>query len=168
MTKALIFGAGGVGCIYGYILDCGGAEVTAVCRTNYEAAKADGITIRSKLWGNVHYRPGVVRVVVDAKGPFDFILVCSKAFPGTSKLIEAAVSEQTAIVLAQNGIGIEEEYAELYPNNTIISGVVWLPTTQVEPGGYKSSLPLPSRLLTAYTDLILQASSSTVHCSVSR
>ena len=144
MTKALIFGAGGVGCIYGYILDRGGAEVTAVCRTNYEAVEADGISIRSKLWGNVHYHPAVVRAVTEAKGPFDFILVCSKAFSGTSKMVEAAVSERTAIVLAQNGIGIEEEYAELYPNNTIISGVVWLPTTQVEPGECKISTPVPS------------------------
>lgn len=139
MTKALIFGAGGVGCIYGYILDRGGAEVTAVCRTNFEAVKAHGIAIRSKVWGKVHYRPEAVRSVSEAQGPFDFILVCSKAFPGTSKMIEAAVSEQMAIVLAQNGIGIEEEYAELFPNNTIISGVVWLPTTQVEPGEYKGS-----------------------------
>ena len=134
MTKVLIFGAGGVGCIYGFILDRGGAEVTAVCRTNYEAAKANGISIRSKLWGGVHYSPTAVRTISEAQGPFDFIVVCSKAFPGTSMMIEGAVSEKTAIVLAQNGIGIEEEYAELYPNNTIISGVVWLPTTQVEPG----------------------------------
>ena len=28
----------------------------------------------------------------------------------------------------------EEDYAGLYPNNTIISGVVYLPVTQVEPG----------------------------------
>ena len=41
---------------------------------------------------------------------------------------------QTAICLAQNGIAIEEDYARLYPENTIISGVVYLPVTQVEPG----------------------------------
>jgi 2-dehydropantoate 2-reductase len=134
MTRALIFGAGGVGCIYGYFLSKGGAEVTAVCRTNYDAVKSNGISISSKLFGNVSYQPKVVRSVQDALGPFDYILVCTKAFPGTAKLIKPAVSKGTAIVLAQNGIGIEEEYAELYPNNTIISGVVWLPTTQVEPG----------------------------------
>lgn len=136
MTKVLIFGAGGVGCVYGYFVHKGGANVTAVCRTNYEAVNASGITIRSKLFGNVHYQPEVIRSISDAKDPFDFILVCTKAFPGTSKVIQAAVSPQTAVVLAQNGIGIEDEYAEMYPNNTIISGVVWLPTTQVEPGRY--------------------------------
>jgi 2-dehydropantoate 2-reductase len=73
----------------------------------------------------------------DAKGPFDFILVCSKAFPGTSKLIAPAVSGSTAIVLCQNGIGIEAEYVEAFPDNTIISGVVRLPTTQVKPGFIK-------------------------------
>ena len=67
-------------------------------------------------------------------------------------MIEAAVSERTAIVLAQNGIGIEEEYAELCPNNTIISGVVWLPTTQVEPGMYRSSPLLPPYVLSVPAD----------------
>ena len=108
--------------------------MTAVCRTNYDAVKAKGITIRSKIFGKCYYKPTAVKSVSEAQGPFDFIIVCSKAFPGTSEMIKDAVSMDTAIVLAQNGIGIEDEYAKLYPNNTIISGVVWLPTTQVEPG----------------------------------
>lgn len=134
MTKALIFGAGGVGCCYGYVLDKAGVEMTAVCRTNYEAVKSKGITMRSAIWGHHNYHPHTVRAVADANGPFDYILVCSKAFPGTARLIRDAVSPQTAIVLAQNGIAIEDEYAELYPSNTIISGVVYCPVTQVEPG----------------------------------
>ena len=92
--------------IYGYFMHKGGAEVTAVCRTNYEAVKENGITIRSKIFGNVHYRPEAISTVQMAKGEFDFILVCTKAFPGTAKMIESAVSGKTAIVLAQNGIGI--------------------------------------------------------------
>jgi len=134
MTKVLIFGTGGVGCIYGYILHKGGASVTTVCRTNYDAVAEHGITIRSEIFGRVHYAPVTVRSPEEARGPFDYVLVCSKAFPGTSALIKAGVGPETAIVLAQNGIGIEEEYASAYPNNTIITGVVYLPTTQVEPG----------------------------------
>jgi 2-dehydropantoate 2-reductase len=134
MNKVLIFGTGGVGVVYGYLLHKGGAEVTAVCRTNYEAAKAHGLHIRSKIFGNVHFGPKVVDKVSDANEQYDYIVVCSKAFPGTCKMIAAAVSPQTAIVLGQNGIGIEDEYREMYPGNTIISGVVWLPVTQVEPG----------------------------------
>lgn len=135
-TKVLIFGAGGVGCVYGYLCHAGGAEVTAVCRTNYEAAKSNGLLIRSKIFGRCHFRPHVTKSVSESSsyGPFDYVLVCSKAFPETPALIKDAVSPETAIVLAQNGIGVEEDYARLYPNNTIITGAVYLPVTQVEPG----------------------------------
>jgi 2-dehydropantoate 2-reductase len=132
--KVLVFGTGGVGGIYAYILEKGGAEVTAVCRSNYDAVVANGIAIDSDIFGNVHARPTAVKSVEDAKGPFDYILVTAKAFPGTSKYIAAAVSPGTAIVLGQNGIDTEAEYAEAYPNNIIISGVVYLPTTQTSPG----------------------------------
>lgn len=85
----------------------------------------------------VHATPTTVRTATEAvsHGPFDYILVASKAFPGTSALIKDAVTPNvTSIVLAQNGIGIEQEYASAYPSNTIISGVVYLPTTQTSPG----------------------------------
>lgn len=145
MTKILVFGAGGVGCIYAWILEKAGAEVTAVCRTNYEQVKKHGVFIDSKIWGQVHGNPIAVKTVSEAVdrnlGPFDYILVASKAFPGTSELIKEAVSPVTAIVLAQNGIGIEEEYKALFPQNTIVSGVVYLPTTQVKPG-YIEMAPL--------------------------
>jgi len=136
MTRALIFGTGGVGCVYGAILHNAGVSVTAVCRTNYSAVKERGILVRSKIFGRIQFNPVTVKTVADSTqhGPFDYILVCSKAFPGTAEMIKEAVSPQSAIVLAQNGIGIEEEYARLYPNNTIISGVVYLPVTQVESG----------------------------------
>jgi len=136
MTGALIFGAGGVGCVYGYILHKAGASVTAVCRTNYAAVQERGILVRSKIFGRAHFKPIAVKTATESAryGPFDYIVVCSKAFPGTAEIIKDAVTPQSAIVLAQNGIGIEEEYARLYPNNTIISGVVYLPVTQVEPG----------------------------------
>ncbi|TID26597.1 hypothetical protein E2P81_ATG01069 [Venturia nashicola] len=137
MSNILVFGPGGVGCIYAYILETGGAKVTAVCRSNFTAVKEHGITIDSKLWGKVHCSPTPVRTAAEAVayGPFDYILVSSKAFRGTSALLKEAVTPGvTSIVLAQNGIGIEEEYHEAYPENTIISGVVYLPTTQTSPG----------------------------------
>lgn len=134
MVKILVFGTGGVGSVYGWILHKAGAEVTVVCRTNYAAVKENGITIRSAIFGKVHFRPSTVDSVSAAAGPFDFILVCSKAFPGASGAIQDAVSPGTAVVLAQNGIGIEQEYAEKFPGNPVISGVVYLPVTQVEPG----------------------------------
>ncbi|KAF2160689.1 hypothetical protein M409DRAFT_28829 [Zasmidium cellare ATCC 36951] len=144
-ANVLVFGAGGVGSIYAALLQRGGATVTAVCRTNYTAVKTHGILVRSVKWGHIRTHPNTVRTCHEARafGPFDYALVCSKAFPGTASLIQDAVTpNKTAIVLAQNGIAIEEDYAALYPSNPIISGVVYLPTTQVEPGVVEHGTPL--------------------------
>ncbi|KAF2234381.1 2-dehydropantoate 2-reductase [Viridothelium virens] len=138
MPKVLLFGAGAVGSVYAYLFSKAGAAVTAVCRSNYSAAKANGFTIRSSLFGNVQCSPSIVRSVNDANGPFDYVILCSKAFPGskpsTAEIIKPAVGPKTAIALLQNGIGIEEEYREAFPENPIISCVVYCPATEVESG----------------------------------
>jgi 2-dehydropantoate 2-reductase len=142
--NVFVFGAGGVGCVYGYFLHKAGARVTAACRGNYEAVRARGIEIRSVKWGRLHYSPIAVKSSAEAKayGPYDYVLVCSKAFPGTTELIKDAVTEGSAIVLAQNGIGIEAEYEKAFPRNPIISGIVYLPVTQIEPGVTIHTTPL--------------------------
>lgn len=152
MTRALIFGAGGVGSVYGWFLEKAGAQVTAVCRSNYAQVKEKGLLIRSKKWGRNLHRPTAVNSVTEARkyGPFDYILVCSKAFPETHTLIKDIVSPKSAIVLAQNGIGIEEAYAKSYPQNTIISGVVYLPVVQVEQGVVEHGTPLERFEIGAY------------------
>jgi len=140
MPNILLFGAGGVGIAYAYVLAKGGAHITAVCRSNYTTAKAHGFTLQSQIWGTQSIHPTIVSSASDAKeyGPFDYIVVCSKAYvgisPSTAELIAPAVGPNTAIVLCQNGIGIEEEYVSAFPGNTIVSGVVYLPVTQVSPG----------------------------------
>ncbi|KAK5946643.1 hypothetical protein PMZ80_000786 [Knufia obscura] len=144
MTRALIFGAGGVGSVYGWFLEKAGAQVTAVCRSNYNQVKQNGLLIRSAKWGKNVHKPIATPSVAEAKahGPFDYILMCSKAFPEIPPMIREAVSPESTIVLAQNGIGIEESYAKLYPENTIISGVVYLPVVQVEQGVVEHATPL--------------------------
>ena len=136
MKNVLIFGTGGVGSVYGWLMQQAGANVTAACRSNYTQVKSHGLRIRSAEWGSQLFSPTTVASVEEASehGPFDYIIVCSKAFPETASLIKGAVTDATTIVVAQNGIGIEEPYARLYPGNTIISGVVYLPVVQVELG----------------------------------
>ncbi|KAH6865115.1 ketopantoate reductase PanE/ApbA C terminal-domain-containing protein [Alternaria rosae] len=141
--RILLFGAGSVGTVYLYLLSKV-ATTTAVCRSNYEVVKKDGFTINSSIFGeNLHFRPNVVRDCVEAASqspdPFEYIIVCSKAIPDTvPKLIAPVVTPgHTAIVLIQNGVGIEEEYLKAYPNNPIISAVVYMPATQRPAGVIK-------------------------------
>ena len=150
MTRVLLFGAGSIGVVYLHIMRRGGANVTAICRSNYTAAKQNGFIVKSKKLGDAQIRPGILRTPIEAKGNWDFIVVCNKAMPNsrpsTAQLIKPAVSPSTAIVLLQNGIAIEEDYALEFPDNPIISGVVYMAATQTEPGvvshTYKEVEPL--------------------------
>jgi 2-dehydropantoate 2-reductase len=141
--KALIFGTGSVGSVYGYLLckALGEKNVTAICRSNYEVASQNGFTINSTIFGNnLSCKPNVVRSVNEAQygglGPFDYVIVAAKALPVTPSipsLLKPAVSPNTAMVLIQNGVGIEAIYADAFPNNPILSCVTYLPVTQTSP-----------------------------------
>ena len=138
--KILLHGSGAIGTIYVYLLHKEGFDVTAVCRSNYSAAKKDGFLIDSDRYGKgIHIHPKVVQSPAEAAedGPVDYIIVSTKALPDTetSKVIEPAVTKgRTTIALIQNGIGIEDEYSERFPDNPLLSCVVYLPATQISPG----------------------------------
>ncbi|KAJ4319756.1 hypothetical protein N0V94_003723 [Neodidymelliopsis sp. IMI 364377] len=177
--RVLLFGAGGVGTVYLWLLSKT-SSTTAVCRSNYEIAKNDGFIINSSIFGQgIHFRPSVVKSCEEAASadptPFDYIVVCSKAIPGTvPKLIAPAVTpEHTTIVLLQNGIGIEEEYREVFPSNPIVSTVLYFPVTQrpagvithgeierLEIGAYPSSAP--AQHAKAFTQLIQSAGATAI------
>ncbi len=144
--RVLIFGTGSLGGVYAWVLSRAIPEsnITAICRSNYGAASQGGFTINSTIWGQgLSVRPQVVRSVSEAVAqsslPFDYILVTAKAIPttpSTAELIRPAITPgTTAVVLIQNGIGIEEEYARLYAgdNVPILSTVVYMPATQAAP-----------------------------------
>jgi 2-dehydropantoate 2-reductase len=135
--KVLLFGAGSVGAVYLWLLSKV-ADTTAVCRSNYEVISRDGFIINSSIFGQgIQFKPEVVRDCEEAATkasdvPYDYIVVCSKAIPGLGpKLIAPAVTPgKTAIVLIQNGIGIEQEYCDAFKDTAVISTVVYLPATQ--------------------------------------
>jgi 2-dehydropantoate 2-reductase len=157
MPRILVFGAGSIGAVYVYLFMKAGATVTALCRSNYDAVNRDGFTIHSVRLGNVHCKPNVVRTVDEAASsePWDFLVICNKFFPGSSPslsdMIRPAVGPSTAIVLFQNGIAIEEEVAAAFPENPILSGVVYVPATQIRPGVIDCGTQVTTWLRLAHT-----------------
>ena len=141
MANILLFGAGAIGAVYVYTFMQAGAKVTAVCRSNFDTVKKNGFEMQSIRFRNVRFTPEVVRTAEEAASlgtTWDFIVVCSKCMPGSTPslgdLIKPAVGPKTAIVLIQNGINIEIDIAAMYPENPLLSCVVYLPTTQVRSG----------------------------------
>ncbi|KAF3384697.1 putative 2-dehydropantoate 2-reductase [Penicillium rolfsii] len=138
--RVLIFGTGSLGIVLGAFLHKSGAEVVCVCRSNYHAAKTYGLIVDSIAFENYAYHPTLVQSVSEAAAladrPFDYILLCTKAFsdevPSPVELISQAVSSaHTCVVIVQNGIGVEEAYKKRYPANLIISAVAYMPSTRV-------------------------------------
>lgn len=143
--RVLFFGTGAIGSVYAWVLSqqLPAENIVCICRSNYEAAKANGFTINSTLWGqNRNVRPTVVRTVDEAAASssgqtFDYIIITAKilnTFPSIAELLRPAVSQGTTIVLIQNGIRIEQPFSTLYPENPLLSTVVYLPATQTSPG----------------------------------
>lgn len=152
MPRILLHGTGAIGTIYAYQLIQAGCDVTVTCRSNYEAViKQNGFHLDSVIYGKgLHLQPKVVRSPLEAvedsrnssssdegEGVYDYLLVACKAIPEAqiSETIAPAVTRgRTTIVLLQNGIGIEEEYSKRFPENLLLSGVVYCPVTQTSPG----------------------------------
>ncbi|MCJ1472605.1 hypothetical protein MMC13_001254 [Lambiella insularis] len=141
MPRILLFGSGSIGTMYAFILTRAGADVTCVCRSNYTAAKQNGFTIQSTIFGDHTFHPNIVPSVTDASSigvSYDYVVICSKSSlgtqPTTASLIAPAVTPtKTSIVIIQNGLGVEAEFHSAFPSNPIISGVAYLPTTQIAP-----------------------------------
>ncbi|MFI3195329.1 MAG: 2-dehydropantoate 2-reductase [Methylococcaceae bacterium] len=136
MTKVLIIGAGAIGAFYGALLAKVGVDVAVVCRSNYHRVKERGFTIQSEIFGQWHFMPSqVVSTVEDYHDCADYVLLCCKVLPDIDrvKLIKPAIHENTAIVFIQNGVEIEQELIEAFPQQPVISGLAFICVNQTAP-----------------------------------
>ncbi|KAI0647854.1 ketopantoate reductase PanE/ApbA C terminal-domain-containing protein [Trametes meyenii] len=150
-----VIGFGAIGALYAFALHkSGGARVTAVCRSNYDALQENGLDIDSDRFGmHSRWKPHrVVRTVQDAADRHYSYIVCAfKCIPEIvttpallspllNKLSDGSSSskEATTFVLLQNGIGIEDDLqaalAKIDAPSVIISGCCWVDTTLVDGG----------------------------------
>jgi 2-dehydropantoate 2-reductase len=126
MTSILVVGAGAVGALFGSALARQGAQVSVVCRSDFEAVQRDGYDILSPSLGNHRFLPhAVYREVADCATPPDYLILTVKVLAGVDRaaLIRPAVGPNTVIVLIENGVDIEAEIAEAFPRNELLSGL---------------------------------------------
>ena len=137
MIKVLVIGAGAIGAFYGSLLAKAGAEVSVVCRSDYTQVKQHGFTIDSQSLGRWSFAPAqVLKDAADFEGAADYILLCTKVVPALDRvaLIRPAVAENTTIVFIQNGVEIEQEMLDAFPDNEVISGLAFICSNRVSPG----------------------------------
>lgn len=136
-VRVLLVGAGAVGGFYGALLAKAGAEVSVVCRSDYDVVEQNGFRISSCDLGDWQFRPKqVLRRAADYQGEADYLILCCKVTENLDRpaLVGAAVSKGTAIVFIQNGVGIEAELQAAFPENEVISGLAYICSNRVAPG----------------------------------
>jgi 2-dehydropantoate 2-reductase len=137
MIKVLVIGAGAIGAFYGSLLAKAGAEVSVVCRSDYDSVKQHGFIIDSQPLGRWNFTPAqVLKNAADFEDAADYILLCTKVVPGLDRvaLVRPAVAENTAIVFIQNGVEIEQEMRGAFPNNEVVSGLAFICCNRIMPG----------------------------------
>ena len=126
LPKVLLFGAGGVGTVYLWLLSRN-TSTTAVCRSNYEIAKNNGFIINSSIFGQgIHFRPNVVKSceeavskIQDSVGKVERLLLVPKTRtlgktymgfkePEIRKLLEEMEHAKSSVLLA---FSIYQQYA---------------------------------------------------------
>ncbi|KAI0630443.1 6-phosphogluconate dehydrogenase C-terminal domain-like protein [Trametes polyzona] len=161
LKDVLLIGYGAVGAIYSFVLKRSArARVTVVARSNYEAANARGIDIKSRKYGEHQgWRPDRLFPNIEQAldRPYDYVMLVNKAIPElqrTPALLRPLLSApyatthpQPTYVLFQNGLNVEIDLYEalrtLRPDEPprIISSAVWIGTvatgkTEVEHGEF--------------------------------
>lgn len=127
-VDVLLYGLGAIGSFYAFILQNNSRVRLSVCaRSNYEAVKNNGVTIRSQNHGEHNFKPvKVLRSLEKAQQTYDYVVCVNKAINTDAVLKQLApvVGEQTTIALMQNGVGNEDPFRKAFPKSTIVSGVV--------------------------------------------
>ncbi len=141
-VEILIVGAGAVGAFYASRLaQVPDTHVSVICRSNYNAVKANGFSVTSPQFGSYKFTPSQTFANPDEARKsgtcWDYILVSTKALPDVSddsETLEGLVGDKTAIVLVQNGLGVEAPYAKRFPTANILSAVTIVSAAQTSPG----------------------------------
>jgi 2-dehydropantoate 2-reductase len=144
-VNILVVGAGAIGAFYASRLAVvQSASVSVICRSNYKAVKANGFQVTSPQYGDYIFTPANTFANPDEARrsgiQWDYIVVSTKALPDISDdstILEGLVGDKTAIVLIQNGLGVEEPYAKRFPRAAICSAVTIATCAQPEHGQIK-------------------------------
>ena len=119
-------GPGAIGLYYGGLLARSGVRLQVMARSDYNALRSNGITLRMMDADSVDpqetytVRPESVELEADSIGPADWIIMATKAtanqdiLPALKTLVR---SEKTVLLTLQNGMGNTELLAKHFPKN---------------------------------------------------
>jgi len=136
IPKILIIGTGAIGSFYSSILQKGGADISVMCRSDYQTVKEKGISIISTEHESHFFPKNVLKFDEKHTLKADYVLVATKVLPeiDTIALLKGSVAPESTIILLQNGINIEHTIQKAFPNNEIISALAFVCVNRISYG----------------------------------
>ncbi|MBK1718858.1 2-dehydropantoate 2-reductase [Thiocystis violacea] len=130
-----ILGTGALGGFYGSRLLVGGSTVRFVARSDLDLIRERGLRVESPL-GDQHHFPVEVHAASDPIPPSDILCVALKTTQNHRlvELLGPLVQEGTVILNFQNGLTMEDELADAFPQAIVIAGLCFLCSNKIGPG----------------------------------
>ncbi|WP_313373710.1 putative 2-dehydropantoate 2-reductase [Chishuiella sp.] len=133
--KIAVIGTGALGGFYGGMLAKNGNDVHFLLNSDYDYVVKNGLTIESDIHGTFNLKDIHVYNNINEMPICDVILVCLKSTKNSFiQAIKSIINDKSIIVIIQNGLGVEEEIAELFPNNNIIGALAFIASNKIGPG----------------------------------
>ena len=130
-----ILGTGALGGFYGSRLRLGGARVRFIAHSDLDLIRERGLRVDSPLGDQLHH-PVEVYASSDPVPRSDVVCVALKTTQNGQlpELLAPLVGEGTVVLNLQNGLTLEEELAERFPDACILAGLCFLCSNKVGPG----------------------------------
>ncbi|MCX7712930.1 MAG: 2-dehydropantoate 2-reductase [Chthoniobacterales bacterium] len=133
--RIVVVGAGAVGLFYGAKLATTNADVAFIVQTAIEKIKTEGIQILSNTDKLVINKPTCFQSL-DEVDHADWILLATKATANQqiAPKLQRLANQGSRLLILQNGLGNEEEFAPFIPKNQIAGGLCFVCLNRIEPG----------------------------------
>jgi len=130
-----VIGSGAVGGYYGGRLAKAGRTVRFLLRSDYEYVREHGLQVDS-VDGSFHLQPLEAYNDTRAMPKSDVVLVALKTTTNhrLPQLLAPIVDEKTLVVLIQNGIGVEADVQQMFPNLQLVAGLAFICSAKTSPG----------------------------------
>jgi 2-dehydropantoate 2-reductase len=132
--KIAVVGCGALGSYYGARLCRAGHEVHFLLRSDYDAVREGGLTVRS-AGGDFHVRPICARDPREI-GPAELVLIGLKTTANFAlpRLLPPLAGPETAVLTLQNGLGNEAAVASLVGAEKTLGGLCFVCLNRIAPG----------------------------------
>jgi 2-dehydropantoate 2-reductase len=130
-----IIGVGAIGGYYGCKLAYSGQEVHFLLHSDYQFVKERGMQVDS-CDGSFHLKQVNVYQYPKDMPKCDVVIVGLKTTNNhlLSELLPPLLHEHTVVVLIQNGIGVEADVQQMFPDVQLIAGLAFICSAKTEPG----------------------------------